>query len=353
MGKYMKKKQKASWKKRTLTGLCVVLALILTVMVAGTVYFESLLGKINRPGDDESLSKEELEQLLQEDMEQDSEDATGEAVDDDDILVGGAEQIITGSDTINIMLVGQDARPGEKRARSDTMILCTIRKSDGSVTLTSFLRDTYVKIPGIRKGKMNTAYRYGGMELLADTMLENFGIKVDNTVAVNFTGFMDVINTLGGVEIELTDAEAAWMNTHGGGDVGGNQHWKLKGGKNLLDGYQALAYARIRKLDNDFGRTERQRKVLAAMVEQVRNLNLAQLNSLVNQLVSLITTDMTNAEITGYVLELFPLLADLKIHNQRVPVDNSYHYSNIQGSGSCVVIDFEVNRAFLKETLGD
>ena len=351
MGKYVKKKQKASWKRRTLSGLCVVLALILTVMVAGTVYYESLLGKINRPGDNENLTPEELEQLLQEEVEDAT--GTGPLVDEDEIELGGAEQIITGKDTINIMLVGQDARPGEKRARSDTMILCTIRKSDGSVTLTSFLRDTYVKIPGVRKGKMNAAYIYGGMELLADTMRENFGIEVDNTVEVNFTGFIDVIETIGGVEIELTEAEAAWLNKHGSGDVGNITGWKLKAGKNLLDGNQALAYARIRKLDNDFGRTERQRKVLAAVLEQVREMNLAQLNSLVNQLVGLITTDMTNAEITGYVLELFPLLADLKLNTQRIPIDKSYYYSNIKGSGDCVVIDFDANLAFLKETLGD
>lgn len=349
MGKYIKKKQKASWKRRTLSGLCVVLALILTVMVAGTVYYESLLSKINRPGDDDTLTLEELEQLLQEDIAE----ATGDAVDGEDLELGGADQIITGKNTINIMLVGQDARPGEKRARSDAMILCTIRKSDGSVTLTSFLRDTYVKIPGVRKGKMNTAYAYGGMDLLADTMRENFGIEVDNTVEVSFTGFMDVIDTIGGVEIELTAAEAAYLNRDGNSGVTDNKNWKLKEGKNLLNGAQALGYARIRKLDNDFGRTERQRKVLAAVVEQVRDMNLAQLNSLVNQLVGLITTDMTNAQITGYVLELFPLLADLKINTQRIPINDSYYYSNIKGAGSCVVIDFDANLAFLKETLGD
>lgn len=348
MSKYVKKKQKASWQKRALSCLCAVLGVVLAIMVAGTVYYESLLGKINRPGDQSNLTMDELNQLLQEDVAE----ATGEAV-DDNVQIDDAQQIFTGSDTVNIMLVGQDARPGQKRARSDTMILCTIKKSEGRVILTSFLRDTYVKIPGVRKAKMNTAYAYGGMDLLAETVLENFGIQVDNTVEVSFTGFMDVIDTIGGVEIELTDAEASWMNSHGGGDVGGKQNWKLKGGKNLLNGNQALAYARIRKLDNDFGRTARQRKVLAAVVEQVRGLNLMEMNNLVNQLVSLITTDMTNAEITGYVLDFFPMLADLQITSQRIPVDKSYYYSNIKGSGSCVVIDFDVNRAFLKETLGE
>ena len=348
MSKYMKTKQKASWQKRALSCLCVILGLVLAIMVAGTVYYESLLNKINRPGDQGSLTLEELEQLLQEDVA----DATGEAV-EDNVQINDAQQIFTGSDTINIMLVGQDARPGQKRSRSDTMILCTIKKDQGKVILTSFLRDTYVKIPGVRKAKMNTAYAYGGMDLLADTMLENFGIKVDNTVAVSFTGFMDVIDTIGGVEIELTEAEAGWLNSHGSGDVDHIKGWKLKAGKNLLDGHQALAYARIRKLDSDFKRTARQRKVLSAVLEQVRDLNLMEMNALVNQLVGLITTDMTNAEITGYVLECFPMLANLELISQRVPVDKTYHYSNIKGSGSCVVIDFEANRAFLTDTLGE
>lgn len=348
MSKYVKKKQKASWQKRALSCLCVILGLVLAVMVAGTVYYESLLNKINRPSDQGNLTLEELDQLLQEDVA----DATGEAV-EDNVQINDAQQIITGSDTINIMLVGQDARPGEKRSRSDSMILCTIKKDQGKVILTSFLRDTYVKIPGFRKAKMNTAYAYGGMDLLADTMMENFGIKVDNTVEVSFTGFMDVINTVGGVEIELTEAEANWLNSRGSGDVDHITGWTLKAGKNLLDGHQALAYARIRKLDNDFGRTARQRKVLSAVLEQVRDLNLMEMNALVNQLVGLITTDMTNAEITGYVLECFPMLANLELISQRVPLDKTYHYANIKGSGSCVVIDFEANRAFLKDTLGE
>ncbi len=350
MGKYSQKKKKTNWKKKTLTGLCVVLSLVLAVMIAGTVYYESILGKIHRPGNLETLSREEMDLLLQEDVAQ----ATGEPVEDDDLPeMTRPELIQTGPDVLNIMLVGQDARPGEKPSRSDTMILCTIRKSTGTVTLTSFLRDTYVKIPGYGKAKMNVAYRVGGMKKLAATMLENFGVRVDYTVEVSFSGFSDVIEAIGGVDIELTEQEANRLNRPGGAERDeDNSRWDLKAGMNHLNGQQALAYARIRKIDSDFKRTERQRKVLTAVLDKVRDLNLLQINSLVNKLVSMISTDMTNAQITACVLEYFPLLSDVELISQRIPQDNTYRYSTIKGAGDCVIIDFKENIEFLKQTIG-
>jgi LCP family protein required for cell wall assembly len=233
------------------------------------------------------------------------------------------------------------------------MILCTIRKSDNTVIMTSFLRDSYVNIPGIRKGKLNTAYIYGGMDLLSDTILENFGVEIDNTVEVNFNGFMEIIDTMGGVDITLTKDEANYLNSRGNWGVFNERDWHLTEGVNTLNGSQALAYSRIRSIGTDFGRTERQRTVLQALIEKVRDLNLTELNNLVNSLVGLITTDMTNAEITGYVLEFFPMLKDLKIVTQRIPQNDTYHFSVISGVGDSIIMDFEKNRAFLRETLGD
>lgn len=351
MGKYQKKKRR-NWKRKALSGLCVVLALILTVMVAGTVYYESLLSRINRPGNIETLSQSEIEEFLQEDVEQAT--GTGPTISEDEITMEERPaEIITSAENVNIMLVGQDARPGEKRARSDAMILCTIRKSDNTVIMTSFLRDSYVQIPGIRKGKLNTAYIYGGMELLSDTMRENFGVSIDNTVEVNFNGFMEIIDTMGGVEINLTQAEADYLNRRGNWGVYNERDWHLSEGPNTLNGSQALAYSRIRSIGTDFGRTERQRKVLTALIQKVRDLSLPELNNLVNSLVGLITTDMTNAEITGYVLEFFPMLKDLNIVTQRIPLNDTYYFSVISGVGDSIIMDFETNRAFLKETLGD
>lgn len=351
MGKF-ERKRRSSWKRKVLSSLCVILSLILAVMVAGTVYYESLLNKINRPGTAETLTHEEIQQFLQEDVEEAT--GTGPTIHEDDVqLEDQPAEIITGTDTVNIMLVGQDARPGEKRARSDAMILCTIRKSDNTVIMTSFLRDSYVNIPGVRKGKLNTAYIYGGMDLLSKTIRENFGVEIDNTVEVNFNGFMEIIDTMGGVDITLTKDEANYLNRRGNWGVRDERDWNLTEGSNTLNGSQALAYSRIRSIGTDFGRTERQRTVLKALIDKVRDSSLTELNSLVNTLVSLITTDMTNAEITGYVLEFFPMLKDLNIVTQRIPINDTYYFSVISGVGDSIIMDFEANRAFLKEKLGN
>jgi len=347
-----KEKKQRSWKKSALTALCIFLGVILGTMIVSTAYLESLLGRINRP-DDETLSNEEIQQIIQNEAAEAT--GTGPVLRDEDLETQPTISApVTGSDTINIMLIGKDARPGDKRSRSDAMILCTIRKSDNSLTMTSFLRDIYVKIPGgYAKNKMNTAYMFGGMNLLSQCLEENFGIIVDNTVEVDFNGFMEIIDIMGGVEIELTDQEAKFMNSRGNWEVTQEAPWHLKAGKNLLTGSQALSYSRIRYIGTDFARAERQKKVLTALIDKVRDMNLMEMNNLVNQLVSLITTDMTNAEITGYVLELFPMLKDLNVITQRIPLDNTYKFSVISGVGDSIIMDFEPNLEFLRQTLGD
>lgn len=347
-----RKRKQHSWKKRALTVLCVFLGMILGTMIVSTAYLESLLGRINRP-DTESISEDEIQQIIQSEAAEAT--GTGPVLKEEDIETQPTIAApVTGADTINIMLIGQDARPGDKRSRSDAMILCTIRKSDNSLTMTSFLRDIYVKIPGrTNKNKLNTAYMFGGMELLSRCMKDNFGIIVDNTVEVDFNGFMEIIDIMGGVEIELTKQEASFMNSRGNWEVTKEEPWNLKEGKNLLTGSQALSYSRIRYIGTDFARVERQKKVLTALIDKVRDMNLVEMNNLVNRLVSLITTDMTNAEITGYVLELFPMLKDLNVVTQRVPLDNTYKFSVISGVGDSIIMDFETNLEFLRKTLGD
>lgn len=341
------------WKRSALIAVCVVLGLILGGLILATAYYETLLNRINRPGQLETMSQEEIDSILESEAQMAT--GTGPVLNDEDITISTEPaEVIKQLETMNIMLVGQDAREGDKKSRSDAMILCTIRPKDNTVILTSFLRDSYVKIPGIKKKqKLNAAYMYGGMELLAQTMKENYGIEVDNMVEVDFDGFMEIVDIMGGVEIELTKQEANYLNRHGNWNLTNDTDWTLKEGVNLLDGSQALAFSRIRYIGTDFARVERQKMVLTALVDKVRDISLPELNELVMTLASLITTDMTNAEITGYVFDLFPMLADLKIVSQRVPYDKSYSTATISGVGDVIVVDFDANRQFLKDTLGD
>lgn len=336
--------------------LCVFLALLLALLVTATVLYETTLNRINR-FDDETLSPEQLEQILNATEETDP-DFSGVHLDDDDIALqdGPAQVIGSGENIIHIMLVGQDRRPGEPRQRSDAMILCTVNKSTKTVTLTSFMRDTYVAIPGYRSSRMNAAYQLGGFETLYDTVAYNFGVEVEHGIEVDFSGFEKIVDLVGGVDIELTAAEARYMNNKGTFDVDKSVvpgTWNLKEGVNHLTGAQALAYSRIRKLDSDFVRTSRQRTVLTAILEKCKDLSLTELYKLVDGMIPLISTDMDNAEITSYIVELFPILADMKVQTQRIPGDKDYYNATLSSGAQVLMPDLEGCQQMLKDTIGE
>lgn len=326
--------------------LCVFLVLLLAVMIAGTAYVENKLNLMNRPQETlPTLSAEEIQQIEQEETDPVEEDSTTPTMKPEDIIwtpepapiIGGEEE----THIINILLIGQDRRAGEYRARSDSMILCTVNTKAKTLTMTSFMRDLYVQIPGYQDTRLNHAYQYNGMPLLDETLKLNFGVQVDGNVEVDFSKFEQVIDLLGGVDIYLSEREAAHLNSNG---------WTLKEGMNHLNGEQALSYARIRKLDSDFVRTSRQRNVLTALLNQCRNLSFTSLNGLLDQLLPLVTTDLSNAQIISYALELFPMLKDITVVTQRIPADGTYTNARVRGM-SVLVPDLEANRQLLKETL--
>jgi LCP family protein required for cell wall assembly len=258
---------------------------------------------------------------------------------------------------VNIMLVGQDRRPGENyRTRSDSMILCTFNLKDNTLTMTSFMRDLYVQIPGRGGDKMNAAYQWGGMPLLQETMMLNFGISVDAFVEVDFSGFTKVVDTLGGIEVTLTQREAEYMNTFHWGSGIDNSNWNLTEGTHILTGEQALSYSRIRMVptlsgaNNDFGRTERQRRVLGKVLEECKAMDISTAYTLVNELIPMVRTDIARGEVINYFLTLFPLLANTTISNQRIPIDGSYEFAWV-GSLDVVLPDLEKNRQYLYDTL--
>lgn len=339
--------KKKGARRGLLVFLCIFLGLILAGLLVVTYYANSILNQINRVDDvpQETLTHEEVEILLAE-TDPEEEEFTGEELDPEQVTLPEtpAEVIEKNENVVNILLIGQDRRPGQGRQRSDAMILCTVNTDRKTLVLTSFLRDTYVKLPdynGKKYGsnRLNVPYAVGGMEMLDECMLMNFGIEVDHNIEVDFSGFEKVVNAIGGVDIELTGAEA--------GHLGGG----LQKGMNRLTGIQALEYSRIRKLDNDFGRTNRQRKVLIAMLERVKKLSLNEMLELTETIFPMITTDMSNSDIIGYVMDFFPILIDLQITTQSVPQDDEYYFGRINGM-SVLVPDLEMINTRLRETIG-
>lgn len=338
------------WARIGMITLCSFLSLVLIVMIFATAYIEQMLGLIDRDYGSHMGSEATLPSDLFTKPTLPS-GYTGPTIDPSGVTLPPDPAIIVAHDQIvNIMLVGQDRREGENyRTRSDAMILCTFNKKDKTITLTSFMRDLYANIPGRGGDKLNAAYAYGGMRLLSETMKENFGIQVDATVEVDFNGFKNVVNALGGVEIHLTAAEVDYMMNNewdGLNDDG----WSLTPGVNLLNGDQALAYSRIRAIGYDFERTERQRKVISAVLTKCKRMNFDQASTLLWELLPMVTTDMTNSQIINYAADLFPLLASNTITTQRIPIEGSYTLTYV-GALDVVLADTEINRQFLIDTL--
>lgn len=337
------KSNHASWQKIGLSVLCGILALVLIVMVFATAYVHYLLSRINRvSGEDETLSSADAA-TLGDDVDP---DFTGPSVDHTDVTHSTVpeDELNKAEHIVNIMLIGQDRREGEPRQRSDAMILCTFNQENHTITMTSFLRDTYVQIPGYGGEKLNAAYAYGGFSLLKQTLAVNFGVHVDACAEVDFGRFKQVIDLLGGVDIELTEKEANHLNEKNG--------WNLPSGWVHMDGEEALQYARIRKIDMDAYRAGRQRKVLMALIDAYKNKSMSEMLGLVDDILPLITTDMTDSEIIGYVLDLFPLLASSTINTQQIPAAGTYEEMTVGKVSAAKVPDMETNRQILKEILG-
>ncbi len=322
--------------------LCSILILILAASLFIYIYVDRMLGLIERdPVYQETLSSSELHEIENQTDPVD-DDFTGPVIDPTDVTWSTEPvEIIEEEDITNILLIGQDRRPGQGRQRSDAMILCSINAKTKTLTMTSFLRDLYVQIPGYQDNRLNAPYALGGMELLKETLRVNFGVLVDGCIEVDFSQFEKIIDLMGGVDISLTSAEAAHLNAGG---------FYLKEGINHMNGKAALAYSRIRYIGTDFGRTNRQRTVLTALVEQSRNVTLSKMHGLLEEVLGLITTDMSNRQIVDLAMEMFPVLKGIKVNTQHIPAEGTYQFASIRGM-SVIVADMEANRKLLTETI--
>ena len=265
----------------------------------------------------------------------------------------GVENILFDEDVMNILLIGYDSRGSDSRGRSDTNILVSINRETKEITTTSIMRDCYVAIPGYGNNRLNAAYAYGGGDLLSETVEKNFQIRVNNYAAVNFYAFMDIIDMLGGVEIEISDAEAEVMNgyiTELNGMEGCEEKmdWLDGGGTLHLNGKQTLAYTRVRYVGNaDFERTERQRTVLEKVFEKAKQMNLLELNDLLNCLLPEVSTDMSEKEVLFLLLK-GPAYLQYDLKSLRIPADGTYESLRINGM-EVLGVDLEANRKLLEQ----
>ena len=258
-------------------------------------------------------------------------------------------------DVMNVLVIGSDARSVEESGRTDSMILLSINNETDEIIMTSFMRDMYVEIPNNGWNKLNAANVYGGPELLMDTIELNFDVRVDKYVYIDFYSFIDIVDAVGGIELDISTEEAIGMQEPMAeqNDILGNKRgtdYLNEGGKITVNGNQALAYARLRYVGNaDFERTERQRTVITKIMEKAVTFNPIKLNNVAEAGLSHITTNMTKLELQILANKL-PFMLKYDTNELRIPEEGAYSYGSHNGQ-STLDVDFDACKQTIKETI--
>lgn len=257
----------------------------------------------------------------------------------------------------NLLLIGIDARPGEETGRSDTMMIVTLDPDGNVIKLTSIMRDLYVEIPGYKNNRINAAYVFGGPELLMKTIEVNFGVHIENYIAVNFSMLGSLIDAIGGLILTVEsdyymdriNAVIKMDNKVLGIDI--DDGLLTQSGEQLMTGKQAQAYARYRygTKDGDFGRTARQREVITKIFDKLSSMTALDLMRLVVNNASDVYTNLSVSELASFAPVLISM-KDAEIEEFRLPVDGGYKSRTISGM-SVLVPDRTKNMDALMEFL--
>ena len=317
---------------------------------------EAVLGVVATPSPEEDSDAEDDEAATDEEIAAEAADEADDAVIENpteeeqflsdlmnELDVNDANALEKVNGMTHILLVGIDARPGQKTGRSDTMMLLTIDAENGKLKLTSFMRDLYVEIPGRKNNRLNAAYVFGGPELLIKTLKKNFGVNVNYYAAVNFSLLADLIDQIGGLEVNIKNkTQMKYINlvikednvvlkkAYPKKGIKTNDNLLTKTGTQLLNGRQAQAYARYRKGSSDFERTERQREVILKAMEQVKGMSMMDLGKLALNNLDKVDTNLTVADILRLAPAAFQL-KDSSVEQLRIPVDKGYSSKTISG----------------------
>lgn len=281
----------------------------------------------------------------------------------------GKAEMISNKDVMNILLIGEDLRDTatEDAGNTDVMMIISVNKKDKTITETSIMRDCYVYFPDYGySNRINAAYWHGGIELTQKTIEDYLGLKIDRYVLVNFKVFIDIVDTLGGLDLTVTDDEA---NGYPGADPNGDNtrgmqnpldeqnkylgnkkgtDYIKKGGDLHLNGNQSLAYARLRHVGNsDYERTARQRRVIAEMIKKSKKLSIIEMDKLANKIFPQIKTDVTEGEMAELLIEMLEY-RKYKVQEFRVPMDDTYTNQVINGM-DVLDVDFYTNSEMLKK----
>lgn len=214
----------------------------------------------------------------------------------------------------NIAVFGVDARSNTYvNTRSDIIMIISLNQDTNEVKIASIYRDTYLYIDGHGYDKVTHAYAYGGPELAVNTLNKNLDLNITEFVTVNFNAVIDIVDSVGGIQVDVTSEEVGYMNQYIrdiNSEMGRHDATLSGSGTKTLTGAQALAYSRVRYTEGgDFKRTERSRIVLNKTFEKAKKLSIGKLNTLADKLLPKILTNISSTEIIGMI----PSLANIKM----------------------------------------
>lgn len=331
----------ANKKKKGKIVAAVIILIILAILIGG---FAFVKGKLNLIDYDDG--KKEYATIQEGDEDQLDLDLSGlEQVDPHGIPSG---EIYKDKNVINVLLLGTDERTKDfsDNARSDSMMLLSINLKDHTAKLVSLERGMGVPIlEGPYKGQydwLTHCFRYGGADLVMKEVRECFRVDVDHFVRVNFFSVESIVDLLGGIDIELTAAEAKYLN----GMPGRN----FSAGVSHLDGEAALSYARCRSIDSDWQRVKRQQTVIQACADKLKGSSVSTLNELLNQILPMVQTNFTQGEITKLMLEA-PEFLGVEFERMTLPAEGTYGGMIGMGGRSMFAPDFAENAKILREFL--
>lgn len=327
------------WKKP------VIITVIVLLVVTGGIFLYSnyLLNKINYDKDNQKGNEY---------FETDENAAGLNEVDPNDVTWQNQVLARHEDDVINILLVGEEAILDKgHRGRTDSIMIATINVKEKSLKLTSIMRDLYLQIPGYSDNKINAAFNIGGMDLLVQALNQDFALKLDGYVKVDFDSFEKIIDALGGVEITLSAEEANYLNRTN--YISKPEYRNVREGTQILNGNQALGYSRVRYVANgdqanDFGRTQRQRAVLSALFQKYKSKSVVELLALMPDVLSLVTTDLSKTSIIEYLYLAVTLKQD-ELQTMRIPVEGAYYSARIRGMAVLVPDTLEDNTKALHD----
>ncbi|RSL31026.1 LytR family transcriptional regulator [Salibacterium salarium] len=332
MARDKKRYRKSSNKKKiyVLTFLIAVLAITatLTTFSKGGQPFASEEEKSQGKEDDETTEADSSNSLNEDETTQDS-------------TANNSDEALT------FLLVGVDNEEESGSERTDTIMVANLNPKSGEVRLASIMRDSYVEIPGYENNKINASFAYGGIDLLKDTIEQNFNINVDYHATINFDGFVEVVDTVAPDGIEVDIEERMQYQDHSG-DVNIN----FQPGQQVLDGQEALEYVRFRgNGNNDFGRVERQQEMLNLLKDKVLSVSsVTKVPQLINAIRPNLDTDVSTGKMLGLGKDV--LLNQINnIDTLRVPVEDSYTSERYSHAGLVLKMETETNAKELQNFL--